>query len=60
MQELASLKETVSFWETLNERLDILLELINLAISDNDHSFREAADLELAYLTDSLGQEEFK
>ena len=60
MQELASLKETVSFWETLNERLDILLELINLAISDNDQSFRESADLELAYLTDSLGQEEFK
>ena len=60
MQELAFLKETVSFWETLNERLDILLELINLAISDNDQSFRESAELELAYLTDSLGQEEFK
>ena len=34
--------------------------LINLAISDNDQSFRESAELELAYLTDSLGQEEFK
>ena len=41
MQKLATLKETVSFWSTLQEKLNTLLDLIELAISDNDMDFRE-------------------
>ena len=60
MQKLATLKETVSFWSTLQEKLNTLLDLIELAISDNDMDFREAAEQELSDLAVSLEQEEFK
>jgi len=60
MQKLATLKETVSFWSTLQDKLNTLLDLIELAISDYDMDFREAAEQELSDLTVSLEQEEFK
>ena len=60
MQKLSTLKETVSFWSTLQDKLNTLLDLIELAISDNDMDFREAAEQELSDLTVSLEQEEFK
>ena len=50
MQKLATLKETVSFWSTLQDKLNTLLDLIELAISDNDMDFREAAEQELSLI----------
>lgn len=60
MQELSFLKETVSFWTTLKDNLDTLLELIELSILDADSTLRESTEKELTRMSLSLHQEEFK
>ena len=60
MQQLARLKERSSLWRDLESRTASLLELVELAISENDPSLEDQIVIEIDEIKTTLAQEEFQ
>jgi peptide chain release factor 2 len=60
MQELTTLKNTVNFWTGLSTKLESLIELIELALSENDFSISSVVASDIEEIKNNLEQEEFK
>ena len=60
MRQLAEARETVDQWQSLDKRAQGLLELIDLALQENDTSLRETLQTELSELESELHGLEFQ
>ena len=60
MQELSALRERVDTWRDVERRAREQVELLELALEEDDDSFAESAAEELAAIDDRLGRLEFE
>lgn len=60
MRQLAEARETVEQWQSLDKRAQGLLELIDLALQENDTSLQKTLQTELAELESELHGLEFQ
>ncbi len=60
MQELSALRERVDTWRDVERRAREQVELLELALEEDDDSFAESASEELAAIDDRLGRLEFE
>ena len=58
MQQLGSLKNTVELWRNLQSRATDLLELVDLALEEDDNALEEQMDAEADEIARILGREE--
>ena len=60
MQKLSRLQETVSQWNSIEQRSRDLLSLVELAIAESDSSIEESLQREVESLSAELDREEFE
>ena len=60
MQELSALRERVDTWRDVERRAREQVELLELALEEDDDSFAESAAEQLAAIDDRLGRLEFE
>lgn len=60
MQQLSSLRDTATTWRTLEHRVKDALDLLDLAMLEEDDSFKEELAAETSALTDWLEELEFQ
>ncbi len=60
MQQLAKLKEQAGFWRDLESRASTLLELVDLAMEEDDHSLEGQLEAEVLDIRSTLDAKEFE
>jgi len=60
MQQLAKLKDQAAFWRDLESRAATLLEFVDLALEEGDHSLEEQLEAEVEDIRSTLSAKEFE
>ena len=60
MQQLAKLKEQTGFWRDMESRASTLLELVDLAMEEDDHSLEGQLEAEVLDIRSTLAAKEFE